>query len=93
MLFRSIRLARKILRKIEVSGQDPRVSLLNYLQSGRERHAAHVAPSRSLADLVVDGTADEFAMIAAVTVLIGPVLAAPLGADPLLDASHFGETA
>lgn len=88
-----IRLARKILRKIEVSGQDPRVSLLNYLQSGRERHAAHVAPSRSLADLVVDGTADEFAMIAAVTVLIGPVLAAPLGADPLLDASHFGETA
>src|SRR4051794_3385795 len=50
-----IRLARKILRKIEVQRQDPRVSLLNYLASGRERHAAHVAPSRSLADLVVDG--------------------------------------
>ena len=70
-----IRLARKILRKIEVQRQDPRVSLLNYLASGRERHAAHVAPSRAVADLVVDGTADEFAMIAAVAVLLGPFLA------------------
>lgn len=88
-----IRLARKILRKIEVQRQDPRLSLLNYLQSGRERHAAHVAPSRSLADLVVDGTADEYAMITAVMMLIGPVLAEPLRSEPALDASLFSETA
>jgi uridine kinase len=78
-----IRLARKILRKIEVQQQDPRVSLLNYLASGRERHASHVAPARSLADLVVDGTGDAYAMIAEITLLIGP----------LLDAGHLGETA
>ncbi|MDF9812686.1 hypothetical protein [Streptomyces sp. SPB162] len=83
-----IRLARKILRKIDVQRQDPRLSLLNYLETGRERHAAHVAPSRALADLVVDGTADEFRMIAEVMMLIGPVLA-----DPVLDASAFSETA
>ncbi|MFG1806556.1 uridine kinase [Streptomyces sp. NPDC049040] len=88
-----IRLARKILRKIEVQRQDPRVSLLNYLASGRERHAAHVAPSRSLADLVVDGTADEYAMIAEVLTLIGPVLAEPVLAESALDASYYGETA
>lgn len=88
-----IRLARKILRKIEVQRQDPRVSLLNYLASGRERHAAHVAPSRSLADLVVDGTADEYTMIAEVLTLIGPVLAEPVLADSALDASFYGETA
>jgi uridine kinase len=88
-----IRLARKILRKIEVQRQDPRVSLLNYLASGRERHAAHVAPSRSLADLVVDGTTDEYAMIAEVLALIGPVLAEPVLADAALDASYYGETA
>ncbi|MFC4030317.1 uridine kinase [Streptomyces polygonati] len=72
-----IRLARKILRKIEVQRQDPALSLRNYLLNGRERHAAHVAPSRSRADLVVDGTADEYAMIAAVRVLIGPTLPDP----------------
>ncbi|WP_431952485.1 uridine kinase family protein [Actinacidiphila sp. bgisy167] len=68
-----IRLARKILRKIEVQRQDPRLSLLNYLQSGRERHAVHVAPSRALADLVVDGTTEGPDMLAAVLGLIGPV--------------------
>ncbi|MCL2553884.1 MAG: hypothetical protein FWE15_01230 [Actinomycetia bacterium] len=88
-----IRLARKILRKIEVQRQDPALSLRNYLMTGRERHAAHVAPSRAVADLVVDGTADEYAMITAVTMLIGPVLAAPVRAEPVLDASRFGETA
>lgn len=88
-----IRLARKILRKIEVQRQDPALSLRNYLMTGRERHAAHVAPSRAVADLVVDGTADEYTMIAAVAMLIGPVLAAPLRGEPALDASSFGETA
>ncbi|MFF7193654.1 uridine kinase [Streptomyces sp. NPDC088197] len=65
-----IRLARKILRKIDVLGQDPRLSLLNYLQSGRERHAAYVAPSRARADLVLDGTADGASMLRAVTALM-----------------------
>jgi uridine kinase len=65
-----IRLARKLLRKIDVLGQDPRLSLLNYLQSGRERHAEYVAPSRARADLVLDGTADADAMIRAVTALM-----------------------
>ncbi|UWE08898.1 uridine kinase family protein [Actinacidiphila bryophytorum] len=88
-----IRLARKILRKIEVQRQDPALSLRNYLLSGRERHAAHVAPSRSLADLVVDGTADEYTMIAEVLTLIGPLLAEPVLADSALDASCYGETA
>ncbi|WP_406375704.1 hypothetical protein OG788_39155 [Streptomyces sp. NBC_00647] len=72
-----IRLARKILRKIEAQRQDPRLSLRNYLQSGRDRHAAHVAPSRTAADLVVDGTASEAEMLAAVMPLIGPALAPP----------------
>ncbi|MFI0721097.1 uridine kinase [Streptomyces sp. NPDC021224] len=88
-----IRLARKILRKIEVQRQDPRVSLLNYLTTGRERHHAHVAPSRMLADLVVDGTGDEYAMIAEVLTLIGPVLAEPVLADSAVDASCYRETA
>ena len=88
-----IRLARKILRKIEVQRQDPALSLRNYLMTGRERHAAHVAPSRAVADLVVDGTADAYAMITAITMLIGPVLAEPVLAEPVLDASQFGETA
>ncbi|WP_329130904.1 hypothetical protein OG552_08640 [Streptomyces sp. NBC_01476] len=72
-----IRLARKILRKIEIQQQDPALSLRNYLASGRERHFAHVAPSRALADLVVDGTADAYAMIAAVLMLIDPILPPP----------------
>ncbi|SDN70551.1 uridine kinase family protein [Actinacidiphila guanduensis] len=88
-----IRLARKILRKIEILDQDPRISLLNYLASGRERHAAHVAPARRLADLVVDGTADEYTMIAEVLTLIGPVLAAPVTTELPLHAGQFGETA
>ncbi len=89
-----IRLARKILRKIEVLGQDPGLSLRNYLLSGRDRHAVHVAPSRSLADLVVDGTADEYAMIAAVHMLVGPLLTDPVrAAEPALHAGQFGETA
>lgn len=70
-----IRLARKILRKIEVQRQDPRLSLRNYLQTGRDRHAAHVAPSRAAADLIVDGTASEAEMLAVVMPLIGPALA------------------
>jgi uridine kinase len=72
-----IRLARKILRKIEVQRQDPGLSLRNYLQTGRDRHAAHVAPSRAAADLVVDGTTSEAEMMAAVMPLIGPALAPP----------------
>lgn len=88
-----IRLARKILRKIEILGQDPGLSLRNYLQTGRSRHAEYVAPSRDRADLVLDGTADEFSMIAAVMMLIGPVLAEPVLAEPALGASDFGETA
>lgn len=73
-----IRLARKILRKIEVQRQDPALSLRNYLMTGRERHAAHVAPSRASADLVVDGTTEELAMLAAIRTLIGPLLPEPL---------------
>lgn len=89
-----IRLARKILRKIEVQRQDPALSLRNYLMTGRERHAAHVAPSRLLADLVVDGTADEFTMIAEVLTLIGPVLAEPVVVtEAAPTACDFGETA
>jgi uridine kinase len=84
-----VRLARKILRKIDVQRQDPRLSLLNYLSSGRERHAVHVAPSRAAADLVVDGTADGYEMLARVMMLIGPVLAE----RPVLDASAFTESA
>jgi uridine kinase len=72
-----IRLARKLLRKIEIQRQDPLLSLRNYLLSGRERHAEYVAPSRGRADLVLDGTDDEFGMITAVMGLIGPVLAEP----------------
>ncbi|WP_225848396.1 uridine kinase [Streptomyces sp. HPF1205] len=91
-----IRLARKILRKIEILGQDPGLSLRNYLQTGRSRHAQYVAPSRDRADLVLDGTADEFSMIAAVMMLIGPVLAEPVLAEtgsPALGASDFGGAA
>jgi uridine kinase len=88
-----LRLARKILRKIEVQRQDPGESLRNYLQHGRARHAEYVAPSRSRADLVVDGTADEYAMIAEVLALIGPVLAEPLRADPAPHAGCYEETA
>lgn len=65
-----IRLARKLLRKIDVLGQDPRLSLLNYLLSGRERHAEYVAPSRARAHLVLDGTADAASMVRAVTALM-----------------------
>lgn len=91
-----IRLARKILRKIEIQRQDPRLSLQNYLRTGRSRHAEYVAPARDRADLVLDGTDDEYAMIAAVAMLIGPVLAEPVrpvGAEPLPAADRFGETA
>ena len=91
-----IRLARKILRKIEILGQDPGLSLRNYLQTGRSRHAQYVAPSRDRADLVLDGTADEFSMSAAVMMLIGPVLAEPVLAEtgsPALGASDFGGAA
>ncbi|MFE5940325.1 hypothetical protein ACFQ69_33765, partial [Streptomyces sp. NPDC056470] len=46
----------------------------------RDRHAAHVAPSRAAADLVVDGTASEAEMLTAVMPLIGPALAPPTAA-------------
>lgn len=72
-----VRLARKILRKIEVQRQDPRLSLMNYLSTGRQRHAEYVAPSRAAADLVVDGATPETEMLAAVMPLIGPALAEP----------------
>ncbi|MEV8036251.1 hypothetical protein [Streptomyces sp. NPDC086182] len=49
----------------------------DYLQTGRERHAAHVAPTRAAADLIVDGTASEADMPAAVMPLIGPALTPP----------------
>ncbi|MER5474212.1 hypothetical protein, partial [Streptomyces sp. NPDC002685] len=49
----------------------------NYLQTGRDRHAAHVTPSRAAADLVVDGTASEAEMLTAVMPLIGPALTPP----------------
>ncbi|WP_051950588.1 uridine kinase family protein [Actinacidiphila yeochonensis] len=77
-----IRLARKILRKIEVQRQDPGVSLRNYLLSGRERHAEYVAPSRHLADLVLDGTASAAELLDGVRRLVGPLLestAPPVG--------------
>ncbi|MEU6850765.1 hypothetical protein ABZ901_12660 [Actinacidiphila alni] len=73
-----IRLARKILRKIDVLGQDPGLSLRNYLLSGRERHAEYVAPSRARADLVLDGTASAEAMLSAVRMLMATARAQPL---------------
>ncbi|MCX4681369.1 hypothetical protein OG413_45515 [Streptomyces sp. NBC_01433] len=66
-----IRLARKLVRKIEVQHQDPLISLRNYLLSGRERHAEHVAPSRHRAGLVLDGTKPTADLLAAVDDLIG----------------------
>ncbi|MFJ8745816.1 uridine kinase [Embleya sp. NPDC127516] len=50
-----IRLARKTLRKIE-AGKDPSTTLRGYLERGRAAHEHHVAPTRDLADLVLDGT-------------------------------------
>jgi uridine kinase len=87
-----VRLARKILRKIEVQRQDPRLSLLNYLATGRQRHAEYVAPSRDGADLVVDGTASGSEMIAEVIALVGPVLADPVpqASTRLRGRSHAG---
>jgi uridine kinase len=73
-----IRLARKILRKIEILGQDPGLSLRNYLLSGRQRHAEYVAPSRDRADLVLDGTVPEAELLTAVRWLVGPVLVEPV---------------
>jgi uridine kinase len=73
-----IRLARKILRKIEILGQDPGLSLRNYLQTGRSRHAQYVAPSRDRADLVLDGTVPEAELLTAVTRLVGAGLLAPV---------------
>jgi len=50
-----IRLARKALRKIE-EGKDPRITLRGHLERGHTAHELHVAPTRELADLVLDGT-------------------------------------
>ncbi|MEV8038956.1 hypothetical protein [Streptomyces sp. NPDC086182] len=77
-----IRLARKILRKIETQHQDPRLSLRNYLQTGRDRHTAHVAPTRAAADLIIDGTTSEADMLAAVMPLIKPTLTPPPTTPP-----------
>ncbi|MEU1465272.1 hypothetical protein ABZ467_32310 [Streptomyces sp. NPDC005727] len=66
-----IRLARKLMRKIETQRQDPLVSLRNYLLSGRDRHAQHVAPSRHRADLVLDGTTPTTDLLTAVDHLVG----------------------
>ncbi|MEW2260781.1 hypothetical protein [Streptomyces sp. NPDC047869] len=66
-----IRLARKLMRKIEIQRQDPLVSLRNYLLSGRDRHAAYVAPSRHRADLVLDGTMPTTHLLNAVDHLVG----------------------
>ncbi|MEU6777159.1 hypothetical protein [Streptomyces sp. NPDC046759] len=65
----SVRLARKLLRRIEVQRQDPLVSLRNHLLSGRDRHAQYVAPSR--ADLVLDGTMPTTDLLTAVHHLVG----------------------
>lgn len=83
-----IRLARKILRKIEVQRQDPGLSLRNYLLSGRERHAEYVAPSRDRADLVLDGTAPEQELLASLTRLVGlpPAGPAARAGNPLIGA-------
>ncbi|MEU9979589.1 hypothetical protein [Streptomyces sp. NPDC051014] len=77
-----IRLARKILRKIDTQRQDPRLSLCNYLQTGRDRHATHVAPTRAAADLILDGTTGETEMLVALMPLIAPVLTSPPGVCP-----------
>ncbi|MGW4178648.1 uridine kinase family protein [Streptomyces rubiginosohelvolus] len=66
-----IRLARKLVRKIEVQHQDPLVSLRNYLLIGRDRHAEHVAPSRHRADLVLDGTMPTADLLTAINQLVG----------------------
>lgn len=70
-----IRLARKLLRKIKIQHKDPLISLHNYLLTGRERHAEHVAPSRHRADLVLDGTMPTADLLTAVDHLVGPELA------------------
>ncbi|WP_331732926.1 hypothetical protein OG613_48920 (plasmid) [Streptomyces sp. NBC_00015] len=70
-----IRLARKLVRKIEKQGQDPLVSLRNYLLTGRDRHADYVAPSRQQADLVLDGTMPTEDLLSAVDHLVGQDLA------------------
>ncbi|MFE2813424.1 hypothetical protein ACFXGG_23690 [Streptomyces nigra] len=69
-----IRLARKLMRKIEVQHKDPLVSLRNYLLSGRDRHAEHVSPSRHRADLVLDGTMPTADLLNAVDHLVGAQL-------------------
>lgn len=71
-----VRLARKLLRKIEIQCQDPAISLRNYLNSGRERHADFVAPSRARADLVLDGMMPTADLLTAVDNLVGPHVAA-----------------
>ncbi|MFF8478617.1 uridine kinase [Streptomyces sp. NPDC015414] len=66
-----IRLARKLMRKIEIQRQDPLISLRNYLLSGRDRHAEYVAPSQHRADLVLDGTMPTTDLLTAVDHLLG----------------------
>jgi uridine kinase len=70
-----IRLARKLVRKIEIQHQDPLISLHNYLLTGRERHSEYVAPSRYRAELVLDGTMPTADLLTAVDDLVGPHLA------------------
>lgn len=51
-----IRIVRKALRKIR-EGKDPETTLRGYLEQSRAAHDRHVEPSRTTADLVLDGTA------------------------------------
>jgi uridine kinase len=50
-----VRLARKMLRKLASGEPDPALMLRNHLHFSRPRHAAHIAPTRRHADLVLDG--------------------------------------
>ncbi|MGV9275662.1 uridine kinase family protein [Streptomyces griseosporeus] len=50
-----VRLARKMLRKLQAGEPDAVLMLRNYLHFSRPRHATHIAPTRRHADLVLDG--------------------------------------
>ncbi|MET7426740.1 hypothetical protein [Dactylosporangium sp. NPDC005555] len=51
-----VAIARKTLRKIS-EGRDPALVLRGYLEHGRGAYITHIAPTRHLADLIIDGTA------------------------------------
>ncbi|RII13999.1 Uridine kinase [Streptomyces sp. YIM 130001] len=58
-----IRLARKVLRKLEDAAADPQASVRGYLARGRQAHAEHVEPTRARADIVLDGTRSPQALV------------------------------